>query len=174
MGAVEAPSAAGTQLPHGDWRVDQSQSNVVFRTRKLFGLIPVRGRFERFDGKLSVDPSGASSGQMQIHAASITTGMKNRDEHLRAADFFHVDSFPLLVFTLSAFTPSEINGSLRIRDKSLAIAAPAKVTEENGRLRIQTELVIDHGAAGLGWTRTGIVRSTVAAEIDIVLRRIDS
>ena len=162
------------QLPAGSWHVDRGQSRVSFRTRKLFGLIPVRGRFERFDGELSVDAGGACTGRLRIDAASITTGNDKRDDHLRSAGFFHAESFPQLTFTLSALTPSGVEGSLRIRDKTLAIAAPATVTQQRGRLRIKLELVIDHAAAGLGWTRIGIVRGTVSADVDIALERLDA
>jgi len=165
-------SASAAPLPEGEWRVDQARSDVRFHTRKLFGLVPVRGRFERFDGELSVDPGGACNGQLRIEAAGIATGNKKRDAHLRSASFFHAESYPHFAFTLSALTPNGVEGSLRIRDKALPIAAPVTVTRHGGRLQLKVELVIDHAAAGLGWTRTGVVRGHVTADVDIVLERV--
>jgi polyisoprenoid-binding protein YceI len=54
------------------------------------------GRFARFDGEVLADPADLSTARvsMKVEAASIDTGIRRRDNHLRSEDFLHVDRFP--------------------------------------------------------------------------------
>ena len=56
----------------------------------MWGLLPVRGRFDRFDGSYDVGPDGTTI-ELTIDADSLDTGNAKRDEHLRSSDFFDVD-----------------------------------------------------------------------------------
>jgi polyisoprenoid-binding protein YceI len=57
----------------GRYEIDISCSAVTFRTRHLFGLAPVRGRFAIRAGTIDVDePLARSSAFVQIDAASST------------------------------------------------------------------------------------------------------
>ena len=71
-------------------RIDQSRSLIGFRIRKL-GLYFVKGRFGRVDGWVEVDEAGIPRrAEVEIEAASISTGMSPRDWHLRSRDFLDV------------------------------------------------------------------------------------
>jgi polyisoprenoid-binding protein YceI len=166
----ETTATTATFAP-GVWRIDPASSEVGFRTRKL-GLIPVRGRFEEFGGQLRVDADGTATGEVTIEAASIRTGIKKRDAHLRTEDFFHSDEYPQLVFVsdpVEAGAAPRITGALRIRDKDLPIDAPARIEAIGESLRLEADFEVDHDAAGFGWSKPGILRKTVAAHVTLTL-----
>src|ERR1700739_2816374 len=59
------------RLPPGRWQVDPHGSDVLFKARSLFGLLPVSGVFEHFSGVMDVDPEGAATGQLVVETPSI-------------------------------------------------------------------------------------------------------
>ena len=64
------------------------------------GMSKIRGRFNDFRGQIRVAPRFEDSQiEVVIDAASIDTGVKMRDDHLRSADFLDVENFPRLFFT---------------------------------------------------------------------------
>ena len=88
-------------LGAGRWRAVRDDSRVGFTGRKMMGLIPVRGHFAEF----TVEAQGPSSEaeeavppRLGIQAASIDTGIKLRDTHLRGRDFLDVVHFPQIEF----------------------------------------------------------------------------
>jgi polyisoprenoid-binding protein YceI len=72
------------------WSVDREASSVDFTVKTMWGLISVRGRFDRFAGSYEVGPNGTTI-ELTIYVDSIDTGNAKRDEHLRSSDFFGAD-----------------------------------------------------------------------------------
>lgn len=52
MAATQGTEAHPIPIPAGDWHVVPARSEIGFRTRAVFGLIPVRGRYSGYDGEL--------------------------------------------------------------------------------------------------------------------------
>ena len=77
--------------------LDGDGSSVDFTVKTMWGLIPVRGRFDRFAGLYEVGPNGTTI-ELTIDADSIDTGNAKRDEHLRSTDFFDVDDHAQMRF----------------------------------------------------------------------------
>ena len=82
-----------------DYQVDPVHSTVGFAIKHL-GLSEVRGGFTNFTGKISYDPAKPeefkASGTVEV--ASINTGNKMRDDHLRGAEFFDAAKLPEIKF----------------------------------------------------------------------------
>jgi polyisoprenoid-binding protein YceI len=141
-------------LSTGDWRVVPEQSELGFLTHIVFGLIPVRGRYSRFDGELHIDGAGNASGVLRVQAETISTGIKKRDTHLRSSDFFAVERHPHMTFELTGLTPDadgavRLAGTLHVRDRTLPINTPVSVAPVGSDgLRIVAEFEVDHRAAG--------------------------
>lgn len=83
----------------------------------------VRGRFATWQGSIQLDPANLvdSSVTVDIDAASIDTGVTERDNHLRSADFLDVERFPKLRFKSTRIEKVSgeryrIHGELSIRD----------------------------------------------------------
>lgn len=79
--------------------IDPTHTVLGFAVRHMM-FAKVRGRFGTFQGSIALDPEklDQSSVEVEIDAASIDTGVADRDKHLRSADFFDVEKFPKLTF----------------------------------------------------------------------------
>jgi len=91
VGAAQAGSKS--------FEVDPNHSIFGFTASTL--LFDVQGHFEKYKVTVSGDPDTLADAkvQVEIDAASLTTGIKNRDTHLRSDDFFDVKKFPKITFT---------------------------------------------------------------------------
>ena len=105
LGTLTLARAGGADLPPpGPWTIDPVHSSVTAIARHL-GLSSVRGRFGSFEGRIEiageVERSWVSA---RIDAASIDTGNKMRDDHLRSADFLNADVHPVIEYTSHGLT----------------------------------------------------------------------
>jgi polyisoprenoid-binding protein YceI len=169
---------AVTELPTGTWEVDASASELGFGARGMFGLVPVHGHFGEFTGTLTVDPAGAR-GELLIQAASLDTHNAKRDKHLRSADFFDVEAHPTVTFELTSVKPGPdgalaVSGTLRIRENAFAITTPVSV-DRNGpdRLTLTTAIDVDRAAAGVGWSKMGMIKGKAHLSAKVSLSKRD-
>jgi polyisoprenoid-binding protein YceI len=107
MPATQPPSLTrivdGVEVPAaGVWVIDPGHAEVSFIGRR-FMLAKVRGRFTDVAGVVRVasDPV-ASSVEVAIGMASVSSGSAERDVHLRSADLFDVERFPRASFVSRA------------------------------------------------------------------------
>jgi polyisoprenoid-binding protein YceI len=87
-----------SQLKPGTWAIDPAHSSITFSVRHLM-VSKVRGRFSEFSGLITVPDNGIPSVSATVAVGSVDTGNKERDHHVRAADFFDVENFPTATFT---------------------------------------------------------------------------
>lgn len=128
-------------LSTGTWSIDPVHSEVGFTVRHL-GLSKVRGRFNRFDGTVTVgENAAASSVQAAIDLSSVDTNNADRDAHLTSTDFFDVDAHPQMLFESIAVSPDQLDGQLTL----------------NGVTRLVSLSLEFHGVTvdGYGATRAG-------------------
>jgi polyisoprenoid-binding protein YceI len=178
--AVSQQQHVGTpaaELPAGTWHVDPKPSELTFSSRGVFGLVPVHGSFGTYEGELEVDGRDVR-GELRIQAATLDTKNKKRDAHLRSADFFDATVHPTVTFSLIELVPSadgtlELTGTLRIRDNKLRVQAPVQATRlAADRLRLDTKISVDRAAAGVGWSKMGMIQGKAHLGASIVLVRI--
>jgi polyisoprenoid-binding protein YceI len=82
----------------GSWTIDPVHSDVGFTARHMM-VSKVRGRFQRFDGKIVTGANPLeSSVTANIDLTSIDTNNGQRDEHIRSADFFEVEKYPTMTY----------------------------------------------------------------------------
>ncbi|MCX7010453.1 MAG: YceI family protein [Kiritimatiellaeota bacterium] len=90
---------AGVVVQADDYQVDPVHSTVAFAIKHL-GISEVRGAFTNFTGKINYDPAKPeefkASGTVEV--ASINTGNKLRDDHLRSLEFFDAAKLPEIKF----------------------------------------------------------------------------
>jgi polyisoprenoid-binding protein YceI len=82
------------------WIFEPGHTAAEFRARHMM-VTWVRGLFKDIHGKLELDFDRCidATFEGEIDAAGLWTGQPARDEHLRSADFFDVDSHPKISFT---------------------------------------------------------------------------
>jgi polyisoprenoid-binding protein YceI len=81
------------------WKIDSAHTEAAFAVKHLM-ISTARGRFGAVEGTVEFDPASFAnaSAQVTIDAASIDTREAQRDAHLRSADFFDVEKYPVLTF----------------------------------------------------------------------------
>jgi polyisoprenoid-binding protein YceI len=104
LGDVTLQVAQPPELPApGDWEIEPAHSSIAFTARHI-GLARIHGKFNSFAGVVRIDDRVERSAMhVVIDAASIDTGLRMRDDHLRSADFLDVESFPTLEFYSDRF-----------------------------------------------------------------------
>jgi polyisoprenoid-binding protein YceI len=97
------------------WAIDPAHSTVEFSVKNFFFFI-VKGRLTEFAGSSVLDHAdiGGSSFEVSIKAASIDTGSKRRDAHLRSADFLEVERYPEIDFQSTRIEPGRDRDTLRL------------------------------------------------------------
>jgi polyisoprenoid-binding protein YceI len=82
----------------GTWAIDPVHSEVGFAIRHVM-VSKVRGRFGSFQGQIvtGADPLD-SSVTATVDLTSIDTNNKQRDEHIRSADFFEAEKYPAMTY----------------------------------------------------------------------------
>jgi polyisoprenoid-binding protein YceI len=125
-----AATPTETTLPTGTWKVDPVHSSVEFQVKHL-GIATVKGQFKEFEGTLEIGPDGALA-HGTVKTASVDTREPQRDEHLRSADFFEVDTYPEIGFRSTAIRPAgqdelEIDGELTIHGVTRPITLKAEI-----------------------------------------------
>ena len=91
-------ATATSQLSSGTWAIDPVHSSINFSVRHLM-VSKVRGKFEKFGGTIIVAEDGTRSVNAEIAVDSVSTGNDQRDAHIKSADFFEVDKYPVAAFT---------------------------------------------------------------------------
>ncbi len=81
------------------WSLDPTHTLVEFSTKHMM-ITTVKGRFANLSGTIIANEENpsASSVEVEIEAASIDTGVEQRDEHLRSGDFLDVETHPTITF----------------------------------------------------------------------------
>lgn len=99
MSTIQSNTARAIQPVTETFVIDADHSEVGFSVRHLMSR--ARGRFERFSGEIQLDREQPerSSVVFEVDAASIDTRQADRDAHLRSADFFDVERYPVVRFT---------------------------------------------------------------------------
>jgi len=104
------------------WEFDKAHSTIGFSVRHMV-ISKTTGRFEDYSGNVFFDGKNFVKGKVEItiQMASINTENQKRDDHLRSADFFNAEKFPIMTF-ISKKVISEgddnfkIIGDLTIKD----------------------------------------------------------
>ncbi len=92
-------AATHTEPTVTTWQLDPAHSSVEFAVKHLM-MTTVRGRFKEIAATLRGDRDHPEQAGVEatIKAASIDTGVPDRDAHLRSADFFDTDRHPDITF----------------------------------------------------------------------------
>ncbi|AJD90047.1 hypothetical protein JMA_07300 [Jeotgalibacillus malaysiensis] len=81
------------------WAVDTAHSSVDFSVKHMM-ISKVKGTFHEFGAEVTADPQDLTGADVSfsIKVNSIDTRSQDRDNHLRSADFFEVETYPEITF----------------------------------------------------------------------------
>jgi polyisoprenoid-binding protein YceI len=147
------------------WNIDTTHSGIHFSVRHMV-VAKVRGAFKAFSGTVQLDEQtpAASSVSVRIDAASIDTGVAQRDAHLKSPDFFDVAKFPTLSFESTKVEQGrggalKITGNLTIRDITREVVLEAeqlgvgKDPWGQTRAAFEAKTSVDRRDFGLTWNQ---------------------
>jgi len=150
------------------WQIDPAHSTVQFSVKHMM-FTTVRGRFTKFSGTIEADAENPDRSRVtvEIDAATIDTGVADRDGHLRSGDFLDVEKHPKMVFRSSRVdgahaSPGDrfkVAGTLEIRGQSLPVTLDAtfegigKDPWGNERAGFTARAEIDRRDWGLQWNQ---------------------
>ncbi|MEV0582755.1 YceI family protein [Nonomuraea sp. NPDC050310] len=124
----------GLQIPAaGKYNLDVAHTSLGFVVKHMM-VSKVRGSFEKFAGSVTIAENPLdSSAELTIYTDSITTGVADRDGHLRSDDFLAADKFPEITFRSTRVVSHSgdeftLAGDLTIRD----VTRPVELTVEYG------------------------------------------
>ena len=114
------------------WTLDPTHSEIQFKVKHLM-ITTVTGNFRDFSAVVETDTNDFMNAKISFEAqtASIDTNQSDRDNHLRSADFFDSDNFPVLKFESQKMekiseNDFELTGILTIKD----VSKPVKLAVE--------------------------------------------
>ena len=115
------------------WSFDPGHSNADFSVRHMM-ITNVRGGSKAVSAAIQYDPAnpGASTVDATINAASIWTGVADRDGHLRSADFLDVENYSTITFVSTSVNAkgenkAEITGDLTVRGVTKSVVLNAEL-----------------------------------------------
>jgi polyisoprenoid-binding protein YceI len=90
------------------WKIDPAHTDISFSAKHMM-ITTVRGKFAEVEGELELDETEPrnSRGEIRVAAASLSTGFDARDQHLRSADFFDVETHPWIAVRTRAVEPKD-------------------------------------------------------------------
>ncbi|MEA2471906.1 MAG: hypothetical protein QOE38_2905 [Thermoleophilaceae bacterium] len=159
----------------GSWSVDAEASHARFTARTMAGLVSVPGSFRTLGGTMSLDERG-TSGTLTLDVASIDTGNRLRDTHLRSSAFFGAAKHPELRYEVDSL---ELDGaSLKIDGRLLVAGARTRLPlaaelrhHGDDAVEITCRTQLDRLELGVRGAR-GMVPRMVDLSVAVVLRRV--
>lgn len=153
------------------WKIDPAHSSLNFNISHS-AISIVNGKFLDYTGDLAIDEDKFESAiiDFNVKVGSIDTNIEMRDNHLRSADFFEVETYPTMTFEstkiLATGKPDYylLHGKLTIKDVTKDVIfdvyyGGTSKTEEGEKIGIEAKTTLnrfdynidfDPGALGIG------------------------
>jgi polyisoprenoid-binding protein YceI len=114
------------------WALDAAHSEIQFKVKHMM-IATVTGSFKSFQADVTTEGDDFTTAKIAFSAdiASVDTGNEQRDGHLRSADFFDAEQFPVLAFSDGKLAPNgdnvfKLTGTLSIRGVSQPVTLDAE------------------------------------------------
>ena len=158
------------------WKIDPTHSEIEFKVKHLV-ISTVTGKFTEFDATLEAEEGTFEGADIKFNAdiTSILTGVEDRDNHLKSADFFDAENFPKLTFESTSFEKSgestfKLTGDLTIKDVTkevtLNVEHGGTVEDPYGQIKAGFEITgeINRKEFGLTWSAVTEAGSVVVGD----------
>ncbi|WP_419893674.1 YceI family protein [Oceanobacillus kimchii] len=104
-----------------NWNVDQAHSEIGFSVKHMM-ISKAKGTFDQFEATIEADVEDLTDAKIEflIDTNSINTRNKDRDDHLRSADFFDAENYPKITFVATDINKTsgsnyEVTGDLTLK-----------------------------------------------------------
>jgi len=135
------------------WNLDPVHSVAEFKVKHMM-ISNVKGQFTAITGTLAYDEQDVTNSRVEasIDATSINTRDPQRDAHLKSADFFEVEKYPVLTFRST--------GIQRTGDGELAVTGDLTMHGVTKQVVFDVEGPTPSGKDPWGNTRVGLSATT--------------
>jgi len=162
----------------GRWRLEPARSTAEFRVPHFWGLVKVRGRFERLSGWLELGKQDERRLELTIDATSLNTGNSKRDEHLRSREFFDTEHHPTVRFVATSVGDPvdgrvRVDGELLAAGRRVALELDPTVRKTAHRLQLDASTRLDQRELGMTYSPLGMTRTpaTLTVHADLTPER---
>jgi polyisoprenoid-binding protein YceI len=161
----------------GQWKVVPDQSTILVKAKTMWGLSSVKLRYPDFSGEGQITSPQTVSGHLDIKAASVQTGTKKRDDHMRSADYFEVDKFPDINVVVTGADAVEgdsldLRADLTIKGTTKPVVLKTRVTPVgDGGMRLSAQAIINRQEFGVDGNMIGMMGDDATISGDVVFRR---
>ena len=109
------------------WVADPTHTTIGFKIKHL-KIANVKGRFDNFEIFVDSEEEHFINADItaKIDASSINTNSEKRDEHLKSAEFFHVEKYPDIFFKSIMYDGEMLIGDLTIKNNTRRIELKAE------------------------------------------------
>lgn len=178
----EKPAAAPAAAV---WKIDSAHTTADFSVRHLM-ISNVKGHFSKVSGNVDYDGKDLKTLKIdaEIDVASVDTGEKGRDEHLKGADFFDAAKFPKMTFKSKKVKSAgkgkfTVTGDLTIKgvtkEVTLDVDGPTEqIKDMQGSTRVgaSASTKINRKDFGVSWNKaldngSSVVGDDVKVSIDV-------
>lgn len=184
------------------FQLDRANSSIKWKAYHKGGFDPRFGTLES-EGILTLEDDVIASGKFTIDMNSLRTDdaavdvaktdgktAADLDGHLKNEDFFEVEKYPtskLEITSVRSFDPAKdqsvladatnvISGNLTIKEKTVNISFPAKVSINENEVIVQSKFTINRQDWGLTYGTDGdpkdwMISQEVDLEFDIIAKK---
>jgi polyisoprenoid-binding protein YceI len=114
--------------------------------------------------------------ELTLETASLDTGSRKRDEHLRCGDFFDADRHPDVVFHSTSAGELgdgrlQVQGELEAAGEHVALQLEVTVDKTHETLELDAATTVDRRQLGMTWSPLGMARTPTALTVHARLLR---
>ena len=114
------------------WNLDSAHTVAAFSARHMM-ITTVRGTLGTVTGTIEFDEANPANSRLEavIDATGLTSGLADRDNHLRSADFLDVENYPTITFKstrveVTGDVTAKVHGDLTIRGVTRPVVIDAE------------------------------------------------
>ena len=144
------------------YKIDPVHSSVGFSVRHMV-ISNVKGKFQEFGGTIVLENNKLIEATGTIQTKSVDTGVAQRDQDLRSANFFDVEKFPTITFKskrvekkgeefvlVGDFTMHGVTKELSLPVK---LSGPVKDPWGNSRIGLETRTKLSRKEYGMTYNK---------------------
>jgi polyisoprenoid-binding protein YceI len=145
------------------YKIDPAHSRIGFSIRHM-GISNVRGHFNAFLGAVVLDNGALQEASGTIQVKSVDTGIEQRDNHLRTAEFFDAAKYPVITFKtkrvensgeqprlIADFTMHGVTKELAL---PVTLSGPIKDPQGNFRIGLEARTKLNRKDYGINFSKT--------------------
>ncbi len=164
--------------------IDPDHSVAAFAIRHL-GIARIRGMFNRLSGCIYYDAADVarSTVEAEIEVASLSTGVRKRDEHVLSGDMLDAAKYPTITFKSTKVVPggkgrASVHGDLTIHGVTKPVVLDAEhfgpVTtpwDDDMSIGFSATTILDRRDFGVNWGDDAVEGGGLVAgrEVEITL-----